>query len=66
MWDFICENKEIIFGGSGTAIVVAIIGLLIRNKKKGKSRITMTQQAGNNSTNYQSAESININKNDER
>ena len=57
--EWIIENKEWLFSGIGVTILVAIAGLFIRNKRDGKN--VQTIKSGDNSTNIQSGEKVNIN-----
>ena len=50
MLDFIKDNWEILFSGIGTAIVVAIIGYLLRQRRRNSSNsITQNAKTGNGS-----------------
>lgn len=57
--EWIIENKEWLFSGIGVTILVAIAGLFIRNKRDGKN--VQTIKSGDNSTNIQGGEKVNIN-----
>ncbi|PWX59631.1 hypothetical protein CYK85_13865 [Clostridium perfringens] len=57
--EWIIENKEWLFSGIGVTILVAIAGLFVRNKRDGKN--VQTIKSGDNSTNIQSGEKVNIN-----
>ena len=57
--EWIIETKEWLFSGIGVTILVAIAGLFIRNKRDGKN--VQTIKSGDNSTNIQSGEKVNIN-----
>ncbi|MBM7835700.1 hypothetical protein [Clostridium sardiniense] len=55
---WIIENKEWLFSGIGVTILVAIIGIFIKKRVDGK--IVQTINSGNNSTNIQGGENVNI------
>lgn len=56
---WLIENKEWLFSGIGVTILVAILGLFIR--KKGEDKNTQIIKSGDNSTNIQGGEKVNIN-----
>ena len=50
MLDFIKDNWEILFSGIGTAIVVAILGYLLRQRRRNNSKsISQNAKTGNGS-----------------
>lgn len=53
---WLINNREWVFSGIGVFILTLIISFLF----KKKSAISQIQQSGDNSTNYQAAQDINI------
>ncbi|HBE76476.1 MAG TPA: hypothetical protein DDW65_01650 [Firmicutes bacterium] len=54
---WVLNNKEWIFSGIGVFIISLIIGLIV----KQKNNIKQSQSSGDNCTNIQSADSVEIN-----
>lgn len=50
---WVAENWEVIFGGVGTAVVVAVLGVILKKRKPAQDASSQTIESGDNSTNIQ-------------
>ena len=58
---WLIENKDWVFSGIGVAVITIIFGFIF----KAKRTTNQSQQSGNESTNYQAANDINIGRKDD-
>jgi putative exporter of polyketide antibiotics len=67
MLDFIKNNWKILFSGIGTAIVVAILGYLLRQRRRnGSKSITQNAKTGNSSQVVQAGRDAKVGKFDSK
>ncbi|HDH27865.1 MAG TPA: hypothetical protein ENH13_01885 [Euryarchaeota archaeon] len=57
MWSWVVDNKQVLFSGIGTAVVIGV-GRLIFKKRSASS--TQNIRSGDNSTNIQAGGDINV------
>jgi LPXTG-motif cell wall-anchored protein len=63
MLDFIKDNWEILFSGIGTAVVVAILGYLLRRRRRnGSKSIAQKAKTGNGSQVVQAGRDAKVGK----